>query len=276
MLHSIENPIEIMKKLLFLLPLFVVAMLSIMQCDKVTDMDIAPDNNYSGITALVRGNTTLQTEGSVLIWFNEYFDDDRPLCGADYAASFYSNGSKTFAGTMAINGIQLSFLSDNHYYRSMSSSQDGAILCSQYGSTVSVSLSGNTSFPSLSNSIYVPKKLNVKSSSNIGSVVTDMISKSSNLNLNWDADIQTPGSKLYILIVADAPGSVPNAPAIVIETEDDGAFTINSSSFQNFQVGGTATIHCGRGRSFVTDVGGKQIEITSVVEAKSGVVEIVQ
>ncbi len=265
-----------MKKNLFLLLILVVAVLATTQCDKPSETGDTQNNNSFGISSLIRGGNTEPADGSVLIWFDEYFDDDRPLCGAEYAASFYSNGSKSFAGIMAIDGIQLSFLSDNHYYRSMSSSQDGATLCSQYGSTVNVSLSGNTSFPSLSNSIYVPKKLNIKSSSNIGSVVTDMISRSSNLNLQWDADIQTPGSKLYILIVADAPGSVPNAPAIVIETEDDGAFTINSSNFQNFQVGGTATIHCGRGRSFLSDVGGKEIEITSVVEAKSGVVEIVQ
>lgn len=265
-----------MKKNLFILLILVVAALAMTQCDKSTETEETQNNTSFGITSLIRGGNTEAADGSVLIWFDEYFDDERPLCGAKYAASFYSNGSKSFAGIMEIEGIQLPFLSDNHYYRSMSSSQDGAALCSQYGSTVNVSLSGNTSFPSFTNSIYVPKKLNVKSSSNIGSVVTDMISRSSNLNLEWEADTQTQGSKLFIIIVADAPGSVANAPAIVIETEDDGTYTINSSNFQNFQVGGTATIHCGRGRSFISEVDGKEIEITSVVEAKSGVVEIVQ
>jgi hypothetical protein len=108
------------------------------------------------------------------------------------------------------------------------------------------------------------------------SMVAFELSKSNNLTIEWEPDLTTVGSKVYIVIVADNPGSVPNSPATIIETEDDGQYVIDSSTFQPFQVGGTATIHCGRGRNFVTEQGGKEIEITSVIDAKSGWVDIIQ
>jgi hypothetical protein len=258
----------IMKKFIFFLTVLSASIFALTQCKKNADDTTPQESVLPFIGALLRTNSE-PVDGSVLLWYEEYIDDDREGNTGSYSANFYtSSREKTSAGTMSVGGEQtiiVPFLSGpNQYQKYISTTQT-------YGTTVGISLSGSQTFPAFSTSVYVPKKMKANSS-----MVAFELSKSNNLTIEWEPDLTTLGSKVYIVIAADNPGSIPNSPATIIETEDDGQYVINSSTFQSFQVGGTATIHIGRGRSFVTEQGGKEIEVTSVVDARSGPVDIIQ
>lgn len=257
-----------MKKYIFYAAASTLIVLLFAQCKKPKELDNAVESVLPGLAALIRSDSE-PVNGTVLLWYQEYMDDDRDGNSGSYSASFFApTGERTYAGTMTVGEEQTNvpFLSNGNQQYQLYINKTQV-----YGTTVGISVSGSTTFPAVNTGVYVPKKMKATSS-----MAAFELSKSNNLSIDWEPDANNTGSKVFILIVADNPGSSANPPAIIIETEDDGQYIVNSSTFQNFQVGGTASIHIGRGKSFVTNQGGKEIEITSVVEARSGPVDVIQ
>ncbi|MCC7464675.1 MAG: hypothetical protein IT261_00305 [Saprospiraceae bacterium] len=252
------------------------------QCSKKTDEPLPNSPTDISIVGQIRSDNQQDADGFVVIRNEEYFNDNRAVYGGTYSGVFYTGSGasriSTSAGTLTIAGVYVPWLSANdpsksQYQEYMGTNQmEMNTVKNSYGVNVPVVLSGNSSFPGFAANVYMPKKM----SATCSNIIDGQLSKSNNLTLQWVPDNTDPNAKVFILLATDSPGNGQNPAAIVIETEDDGLYVLNSSVFQSFQVGGTAILHCGRGRSIITAQGQKQIEILSVVESKAGTLTVVQ
>jgi hypothetical protein len=260
-----------MKKTVFpiVLPLF--ALMFILSCGKRDVEEPAENPILPSLMSELRGPTE-PVGNSMVIWMSEYFNDTRPLCGGSFSGTFYNGAERINAGSLLIGGQSVPYLNSGKQYQRQVGGDytNSPAICGLYGSNVSSSVSGNLVFPATNGNIYLPKKMQVTAGLSSG-----YFSKSSNLVLNWQADPTNPNGKVYIIIATDLPGSQPNPSAIVIETADDGNHVVSSSNFSQFQTGGTAVVHCGRGNIATIVQGGQKIEVTALVDAKAGQLDVI-
>ena len=232
--------------------------------------------NFGDIGAQLRSAQS-DADGYVTLYYDEYINDNRPLWSADYSGVFIDGTSWVLAGQLFISNVEISAVSNGNksqYQKTLGTApQEMAEVEKQMGQTVAVNLTGGSQFPGFSSQVYVPERMYCTTQ---GINSEGLLHRSQNLSLAWEDDPDSTNNKVYIVIVCDNPGSTTNPPAVVIETDDDGQYTVDFTSFNNFQTGGAAVIHIGRGRSITADVDGKTVCITSIIDASSGPLEVVQ
>lgn len=271
-----------MKKSFFFLSIFA-TVLFLTQCRKKSEEKIEEQQSMDlTIVSQIRAATITDADGTIVVQNEEYFNDSRDVYGGTYSGVFFTgtglNRTKTSAGSLMIGSVNVPWLNatdpdKSQYQKYMGNDQsEMGIVKNTYGTTIPIALSGSNIFTGLTTNVYMPKKMSVVCDGTAGGY----LSKSNDLTLQWVPDNTTANSKVYILLAADNPGNVQNPAVSIIETEDDGLYVINSSTLQSFQLGGTAVLHCGRGRSVISSQGNKEVEIISVVEAKASLLEVTQ
>jgi hypothetical protein len=258
----------------YILTTLILSSLLLSQCDKPQDLPPQDKPTDLPFLSLIR-NTTNEADATVILNYDEYLNDNRELYGGDFSGVFW-NGigaakARTFAGNLTVGSYNIpwepsSDSQESRYFKSMGvNAVDMNYVKNTYGTVLAVNATGSPTFTGFSTNIYMPKKLNVQTLNPTPG--GGEFSLSSDIVLTWTPDNTISNSKVYILLLVDNPGNVPNPPVQVWETDDDGHHVIPVSAFQAYVVGGTGTIYCCRGQSTVVTQNGKEIEVVTVVSA---------
>lgn len=232
--------------LLLALPLFVVA------CQK--ENIIQTPRGLSHIAPLWGGSNT-PADGAVRIGGFEALQTV-PSGAHDISARFWDDQNKTiFHGDLMLDSLVLSPNSDGSYQSNEFQFDE---VKSLYGKTVDIQLNGKAGDPAviLQQSLYIPKDLVM--SSPLKQSATQVLAR--NTPVLWNPDPQNTKG-VYILIEFD-PEAEENAAVNstlqrytykLIQTDDDGVFTLSPDDFSNIPAGAIVDLWVGRGNYLIAD-----------------------
>ena len=154
------------------------------------------------------------------------------------------SANKQHFGKLSVASSEIPFVITTAEYNSFGNSD----LLSAFGTNMSINLDGNGSLPGFSSDFYLPELMTVSSPS-----FSNLTPFGENSTLTWNADAQNQfGVGIAIRYDPLDPDNKPqnfggDSVTKLIQTEDDGNYTLSNNDLDGIPTGAIFTLHIGRG-----------------------------